>query len=301
MSSSETELAVLFADISGSTRLYEKLGDAEALHAVDRCIKRMERAVEGYRGRIIKTIGDEVMVAFPNADTAFQAAMDMQLRVQDLPPVSGVKLAIRVGFHFGPTIEENNDLFGDTVNTAARMAGLAKAGQIITNAQSLAGVSPLLRASTRDVDRLPVKGKAEEIQIVEVLWQESEELTMKAPSIDPGQAQPSAVVRLCVRHRGKAYLLDDKAATLNFGRGEESDIIIEDRKASRSHARIERRRDKYVLIDQSTNGTFVTIASEAEVFLRREEVVLRSKGLIAFGHSAASNSSDLEVVEFEYL
>jgi len=299
MSATETELAVLFADISGSTRLYEKLGDAEALHAVDRCIKRMERTVEGYQGRIIKTIGDELMVAFPNADSAFQAAVDMQQRVQDLPPVSGVKLAIRVGFHFGPTLEENNDLFGDTVNTAARMAGLAKAGQIISNAGSLADVSPLLLASTRDLDRLPVKGKAEEIQIVEVLWQESEDLTMKAPSIDPTQPIPG-VVRLCVRHHGKAYLLDDKAASLTLGRGTESDVIIEDRKASRSHAKIERRRDKYVLIDQSTNGTFVSIEGEAEVFLRREEMVLRHKGIIAFGHSSAS-SNDVELAEFEYL
>jgi len=300
MSASEHELAVLFADISGSTRLYEKLGDAEALHAVDRCIKRMERTVEGYQGRIIKTIGDELMVSFPSADAAFQAAVDMQQRVLDLPPVSGVKLAIRVGFHFGPVIEENNDLFGDSVNTAARMAGLAKAGQIITNAQSLESISPLLRASTRDIDRLPVKGKAEEMHIVEVLWQESEELTMKAPSIDTGAAPVSTVVRLCVRHRGKAYLLDDKASSLTLGRGNDCDVIIDDRKASRSHAKIERRRDKYVLIDQSTNGTFVAVEGEAEVFLRREEVVLRNKGLIAFGHSGAS-SNDVEVAQFEYL
>ncbi|HET7776000.1 MAG TPA: FHA domain-containing protein, partial [Azospira sp.] len=184
--------------------------------------------------------------------------------------------------------------------TAARMAGLAKAGQIITNAQSLGTVSPLLLQSTRDVDRLPVKGKAEEMQIVEVLWQETEELTMKAPSLDPTMPQPN-VVRLCVRHRGKAYLLDDKTASLTLGRGTESDILIEDRKASRSHAKIERRRDKYVLIDQSTNGTFVAVEGEAEVFLRREEVPLRNKGLIAFGHSAASGGDNLEVVQFEYL
>lgn len=300
MSSTESELAVLFADISGSTRLYEKLGDTEALYAVDRCIKRMERAVEGYQGRIIKTIGDELMVAFPTAEAAFQAAMDMQQRVLDLPPASGVKLNIRVGFHFGPAIEENNDLFGDTVNTAARMAGLAKAGQIITNAQSLATVSPLLRASTRDVDRLPVKGKSEEMQIVEVLWQESEELTMKAPSIEPTQPLRS-VIRLCVRHHGKAYLLDDKTSTLTFGRGGENDVVIDDRKASRSHAKIERRRDKYVLVDQSTNGTFVAFEGEAEVFLRREEIVLRNKGLVAFGHTAASGNAEMEVAQFEYL
>ena len=85
MSGKEKELSVLFADVSGSTRLYEKLGDTEALRAVDRCLKRMERAVEGFRGRIVKNIGDEVMAVFEKADDAFQAATEMQQRITDLP------------------------------------------------------------------------------------------------------------------------------------------------------------------------------------------------------------------------
>lgn len=299
MPNPETELGVLFADISGSTRLYEKLGDAEAHHAVERCIKRMERSVEAYQGRIIKAVGGELMVAFPDADGAFQSAVDMQQRVLDLPPVSGVKLAIRIGFHFGPVVEENKDLLGDTVHTAARMAGLAKASQIITNGPTAERLSPLLRLSTRDMDRLPVKGSAEEMQIIEVVWQETEALGLKAPSLDGTVPLPNEA-RLCVRHRGRAFLLDGASGTLSLGRDSGSDVVIEDRKASRTHARIERRRDQYVLIDKSTNGTFIAMEGEAEVFLRRGEIVLRKKGLIAFGHSVASDS-DVEVAQFEYL
>lgn len=292
----ERKLAVLFADVSGSTKLYEKLGDTEALHAVDRCIKRMERAIEGFRGRLVKTIGDEVMAAFETAEDAFQAAIEMQQRVTDLPPVSGVKLAIRVGFHFGPAIEDNNDIFGDTVNTAARIVGLANSEQVLTSRQTISELPKLLRESTRDLEQLSVKGKAEGVHVFEVLWHETDELTMKASSITSAQ-RPSA--KLCVRYRGRAYLLDEKTPFLALGRDQTNDLIIEDRKASRHHARIERRGDKFFYVDQSTNGSYVGIAGEQETLLRREEMLLRSSGSICFGSSA--NDLLADCARFEHL
>ena len=117
---------VLFADVAGSTKLYDALGDTQAKAMVDECIGIMRAVVAQYGGRVIKTIGDEVMCVLPHADTGVLAGTDMQTRVAALPIVSDVKRAIRVGFPFGPVIEENNDVFGDTVNLAARMAGLDK-------------------------------------------------------------------------------------------------------------------------------------------------------------------------------
>lgn len=292
----ERKLAVLFADVSGSTKLYEKLGDTEALHAVDRCIKRMERAIEGFRGRLVKTIGDEVMATFETAEDAFQAAVEMQQRVTDLPPISGVKLAIRVGFHFGPAIEDNNDIFGDTVNTAARIVGLANSEQILTSQQTVNELPRLLRDSTRDLEQLSVKGKAEGVHVFEVLWHETDELTMKASSITSGP-RPSA--KLCVRYHGRAYLLDEKTPFLTLGRDQGNDLIIEDRKASRHHARIERRGDKFFYVDQSTNGSYVAIAGEQETLLRREEMLLRSTGAICFGSSA--NDPQADCAHFEHM
>jgi len=289
----ERNLCVLFADVSGSTRLYEKLGDKEALHAVERCINRMSRTTEQYHGRVVKTIGDEVMSAFDSAEAGFQAACEMQLRIDDLPPLRGVKLAIRIGFHYGSAIEENNDIFGDTVNTAARMAGFAKAGQIITNAATLEALPQLLRQSTRDIDALSVKGKAEDMRVFEVIWQESDELTMKSAGIAP----PSPAALLTVRHDSLEWVLSVNNSLLSLGRDSASDVVIADKRASRSHAKIERRRDKFVLIDQSTNGTYVRIDGEAEFALKREEVILRGRGIISFGHAHADGSN--EVVEFQ--
>jgi adenylate cyclase len=299
MGKKEKIQSVLFSDVSGSTRLYEKLGDTEALRAVDRCLKRMERAVEGFRGRIVKNIGDEVMAVFDSADDAFQAATEMQQRITDLPPVSGVKLAIRVGFHHGSVIEEGGDVFGDSVNTAARLAGLAKAGQVLISGQTQAMLSSLLQLATRDLDQMSVKGKAEDLHVFEVIWQESEELTMKAVSIRPAAVKGGHGVRLCVRYAGAVIILDEKKSSMNMGRDAECDITVRDRRASRHHAKIERRGEKFVLSDQSTNGTFVTVANELELFLRREEIVLRGNGVICF--SASASSPDADCAEYEHI
>lgn len=301
MSGNERELAVLFADVSGSTRLYEKLGDTEALRAVERCIKRMERAVDAFRGKVVKTIGDEVMAVFESAEEAFQSAGEMQQRITDLPPVSGVKLAIRLGFHFGPVIEDKGDYFGDTVNTAARLAGLAKAGQALTSGETVALLPELLQCSTRDLDQMSVKGKAEELHVFEVLWQEGEELTMKAPSIRAAGKGAAAVpnVRLCVRYAGEVMVLDEKRPGLSMGRDAACDLVIRDRRASRNHGKIERRGDKYVLVDISTNGTYVQLKGEAEFLLRREELVLRGSGRISFASPGDADGAD--IAEFETL
>ncbi|MFA7292142.1 MAG: adenylate/guanylate cyclase domain-containing protein [Rhodocyclaceae bacterium] len=301
MSGKEREISVLFADVSGSTRLYEKLGDTEALYAVDRCIKRMERAVEAFRGRVVKTIGDEVMAVFDTAEAAFQSASEMQQRITDLPPVSGVKLAIRLGFHHGPVIEEKGDFFGDTVNTAARLAGLAKAGQALTSGETVAKLPELLQISTRDLDQMSVKGKAEGLHVFEVLWQEGEELTMKAPSIHAAgkAAAASPAARLCIRYAGEVMVLDDKRNTLMLGRDASCDLVIRDRRASRNHGKVERRGDKFVLSDISTNGTYVVFNGEPEYFLRREDLVLRGSGRISF--AASSESENADIAEFEYL
>ncbi|MBI2308247.1 MAG: FHA domain-containing protein [Rhodocyclales bacterium] len=288
---------MLFADVSGSTRLYEKLGDTEALHAVDRCIKRMERSVEGFRGRIVKTIGDEVMAVFESAEDAFHAASDMQQRVTDLPPVSGVKLAIRLGFHHGSVIEEKGDYFGDTVNTAARLAGLAKAGQALTSGDTVARLPELLQLSTRDLEQMSVKGKVEGLHVFEVLWHDGEELTTLTPSLNTkaGAGGP----RLCLRYAGKVIVVDDKNPGVALGRDAGCELVIRDRRASRNHGKIERRGDKFVLSDISTNGTYVTFSGEPEFFLRREELVLHGSGKISFAASAASEGAD--IAEFEHL
>ena len=165
MSDASSDLAVLFADVSGSTKLYESLGDQEALATIGRCVALMSSVCVGHGGRVVKTIGDEVMVVFASADKAAEAAAEMQSRISEHAPVGGSRLAIRVGFHLGPAIETAGDVFGDSVNVASRMAALAKREQIILSSHTVAALAPWLRARVREVDKLSVKGKSQDIGI----------------------------------------------------------------------------------------------------------------------------------------
>ena len=285
-------LAVMFADISGSTMLYDTLGDVQAKSMIDECIVLMRNIVGRYGGRVIKTIGDEVMCVLPDADSACIAATDMQLKICALPVVSGIQRALRVGFHVGAVIEEDNDVFGDTVNLAARMVKLAKSMQIMTTGSTVARLSPLLGASTRLIAALSVKGKGDDVDVCEIIWQGSEEQTMMTQSLQPA-FKP---VQLRLLHAGQEFFLEQVNTGIDLGRDLGCQIVVTDRMASRQHARIERRRDKFFLIDQSTNGTFVAVPGEPEIILRREEVMLRGTGRIAFGHSVGRSGD--EVVDF---
>ena len=288
MSQADTELAVLFADVSGSTRLYEKLGNAQALVAVARCLDLVRAVCEGRGGRVVKTIGDEAMTVFRSVDDTAEAAAEVQAKLAELAPVGGTRLAMRIGFHFGPAIEAEGDVFGDCVNVAARLVALAKASQVITSSETVAALSPWLRSRFRELDSLTVKGKAQDVRICELLWQESaDELTALATR---PKSQPA---KMWLRLGEREIELTESQDALTLGRDLQCDVVIGDKMASRMHARIERRRDKFVLVDQSSNGTYVTVEGEKEILVRREELVLRGRGEISFGHAAQAGAAEV--------
>ena len=282
MSRKAANLSTVFADISGSTRLYETLGDSVARELVSECLDLMTEHITRHGGIVIKTIGDEIMCTFPTAEAAVEASMGMQEGVtEDLPdrnPNTPSTLTIRVGLHYGPAILEGGDVFGDAVNVAARMAGLAKGGQIITTQGTVAELSPVLRSSTRHLDRISVKGKQEDIDIFEVIWQ-AEDVTRMATGLLKTQAK-NATLKLSYHER--SLQLDQDMEPFTLGRGKKVDMVVNDTMASREHARIECRRGKFILTDISTNGTYVQ-TPDGPSYLRREDLVLTGEGRIALG------------------
>ena len=294
---------LLFADVAGSTRLYERLGDQNALRAVELCLQTAARALAQYRGRVVKTIGDEIMAVFPSAGEGLLAACEIQQQLHALPSIGGEALAIRVGCHWGPVIEEAGDFFGDTVNTAARLGALAKAGQVLTSADTLAAVAELLRLRSRVLEPLALKGKQEPLAIVELLWQGSEEnMTLLAES---PRGRPAQALVLSLRHGERRWLLNGEKPSLSLGRDAGSELVIADGRASRSHARIELRQQHFVLVDCSTNGTYVvtSVGNGAGgdghgILLRREETVLHGSGRLSFGQPWQAG---VECVEFQVL
>ncbi len=292
MSPTNANLAILFADVSGSTRLYETLGDAEARTIVERCLAIVADVCKEQGGQVIKTIGDEMMTTYSTADHAARAACDVQTRIAALRTESGTTVSMHLGFHYGPVITNAGDVYGDAVNIAARMTELASGGQIITTAQTVAELSVPVRAGTRDLDSLTIKGKQKDVAIYELLWQETaDELT----ALSPRRVARPQRVRLV--HGSRMIELGESTGIFALGRDAANDLVIVDRMASRMHARIERRRDNFVLVDHSSNGTYVRVEGEAEMMLRREEWRLRGHGYCSFGHPHEQDPT--EVLEFQ--
>ena len=296
MTEQKSSMAVLFADVSDSTRLYEALGDTVAFGSVREVIALLKGIAEACEGRVVKTIGDGLMCAFPSADCAARAAGEMHRQIVSRPPMaSGKQLTIRVGFHFGPVIRDGEDVFGDSVNVAARMAGLALSGQALTDASTVAALSDPLREATRQINALPVKGKAEEVEVHELLWQASSDRTViPGRTVAEPAPGPRGGPRIRLTHQGKETPYTD---TVYFGRvAAGNHVVVADPMASRRHAKLELRAGKFVLVDQSSNGTFVVLGNNAELQLKREELILYSSGRFAFGHSTADPGA--EVIEF---
>lgn len=284
---------VLFADVSGSTKLYEVVGDRAAYAAIELCVKLFSALTEQHGGRVIKTIGDEVMAIFPDASPAARAAVDIQLGVAQMAPVDKVRLGVRVGMHAGPVVQRDGDVFGDTVNLAARLTEMASKGQIIMSLETAEHLEPMQRLDCRNLYEIAVKGKEKPVAICELLWTDSDDATMVAEGrASQGRAE-SRGLRLVYKTR--VVQMSQQQPSIVMGRDATVDLVVPDRMASRTHCTIERRQDKYFIVDRSANGTFITMDGDREVVLRREEAMLRNHGFIALGQPRASAT---EVVEF---
>jgi len=281
---------VLFADVSGSTKLYDTIGDAAAHDAIELCLKLFSALTEQHGGRVIKTIGDEVMAVFPEASKAGAAARDIQLGINEMAPVGKVRLGVRIGMHQGPVVEKAGDLFGDTVNLAARLTEMASRGQIITSLDTVNLLTPLQKMDCRQLYTIPVKGKEREVPICELMWTDTDDATQvvaQRASTDAGNA-------LRLVYRSRVVTLGDDKKSVVLGRDNTADLVIPDRMASRAHCEIEKRQDKFVLADRSANGTYLSIDGDREIVLRREEAMLRGHGFIALGQSRATATEFVE-------
>jgi len=171
MTTRETDtLAILFADIARSTNLYETLGDKAAQDFIGSCLSLMSRITVQHHGTVIKTIGDEIMCTFPSADDAVEGGTHMHLALEEMP-LSGKcdqpPPNIYVGIHWGPVIRVDNDVFGDAVNVAARMAALSKQRQIITTEQTIKALGMEHQGAVRCIDKTIIKGKSGKVDIYE--------------------------------------------------------------------------------------------------------------------------------------
>lgn len=289
--------AVLFVDISGSSQLYVDLGDAHASERVRACLGLLQRVVEANSGRLIKAIGDGLMCDFADVDQALQAAQEMHVSIADSSDDASLS-GIHVGCHYGPVIESEGDLYGDTVNVAARVAGVARAGQIIVTQETVAQLSGDRRQQVRALSDVSVKGRLDALTVLEYLWRPQGDLTRPHRTVRSrgGPAAGSKSARLRLVFRDREVWLHRPASAITLGRDSACDLEIQDPGASRQHATIAIRGDKVVIVDHSSNGTYVAWDEESETWLRREEMILPPRGRISLGRS--TRAPHATIVEF---
>ncbi len=289
-----TPTTILFADVSGSTKLFEMRGDVIARGLIATVLQSLGEIAKRHGGRTVKTIGDEIMCVFPGAVNGLLASVDMQKRVAHDPAFMKENLAIRIGLHHGEALHEaDGDVYGDAVNTAARMASLAKREQIVTT-QTTAQATPPGAVRTRGLGTARVSGKLQPIEIVDIIWQEdTSNVTTVQRAIRLDNLPTVAQQRLVLRYRGKQIELTPTSPPYNMGRDASCGQTIDAEWVSRTHATIEFKRGYFMLTDRSTNGTWVKLGNDDELRLHRDEIHLRKTGIISLGQATAANKEDL--------
>ena len=168
------EVTVLFSDLVAITTFFDTYGDIAGRKRIRVHNELLFPVITGLRGRIIKTIGDAIMAVFEEAVDAVAAAAAMQSALRDFNAAQANKrdeLAVRIGLHTGEAIVERNDVFGDTVNVAARVCSKAQGEQILLTAATQHALqrSAEPRVATRSLGRMALKGKRDPFELFEVI------------------------------------------------------------------------------------------------------------------------------------
>lgn len=279
------ECTVLFSDVVDSTQLYERVGNASAFRLVDRSLRLVKNVIESKNGTVVKHTGDGLLAIFKKADNAAEAVISMHNQLRELSPVNGQRLAMRTGFHFGTVIKSSNDIFGEAVNFAARLTELSSPGRAVTSAETVQQMSGEWREQMTPLPPRILRGTSKPTELFELRCESLGDVTVvRNTAFD---LYGNAELRLYLHDQ--SLILNEEKPIARIGRDLLSDLHVGDTRASRRHAEIELRGDKFVLVDRSSNGTYIAIDSETEFFLRREEAVLHGKGHFALGDICANN------------
>jgi len=231
------------------------------------------------------------MCVFRRADDAVTAAREMQSIVEAKRPAKH-PVQIHIGLHFGQVLVEDGDVYGDTVNAAAYLTAVAAADQILTTAATESNLSPELKSNVRPVFKAVLKGSVEESTVYQVLWQQDlatlTDINMRSHKIIPGDEGS-----LLISHHNLKLRMDQGRPNLVIGRGEDCDLVLREKLASRKHVSIRLLRTHFYLLDHSLNGTFVTLESGEEVHVLRGELLLDGAGRITLGRSIHEGASEI--------
>lgn len=288
MTQTSSSAAVLFVNICNSLWLYEYLDDRAVRTKIGQCNTLLEDITRRHGGDVVKSVGENITCCFPAAANALEAAMSMQQEMSALAARDSDALHTKIGLHFGEAVRNGGNILGDALNVATRMVEQAASDQIVTTQRTVDSLPPELRTNIRFLRQTTVEDSCDDKLIFEVIW-EIEEAVTRMP---PAQRMRSGYANtLTLRHAGQELTLAAQLPSTLVGRDKSCGIVVSDPLASRNHAKIELRDDKFILLDQSTNGTYLNQGGKS-IFLHGEERPLTGSGFFSMGHEVTSNSPD---------
>jgi adenylate cyclase len=295
---SDNEVTIMFADIVSSTRLYEILGDEVAEKLVTTTLRQLSEVAGRSAGETIKTGGDDVLCRFASVEDAMQAAKNMHLYLADkTAPSKDYKISIRIGAHKGPVIESDGDLYGDAVNLAARVSKLARGGKTLISGYTYGQLSAASQKRCRHFSTTTVKGKEQPVDVYDVIWEQTDELTRIV-----GNTSSRGIQSVLTLHYDDNVikLSADTITNVSIGRGQDCDLSVPSQQASRQHCKIQCNRGKFVFIDNSANGSYIS-HNNTEIFFHQEQVPLLGEGSISLGEQSADNTDYMLHYSIEHI
>jgi len=267
-----TDLAmVAFIDVVDSVGLYARMGDVDAHAQIDDTLAAVERYVHRYGGRVVKRNGDALLVCFVDVAAGVRCLADA---------ISNTTLPLRAGAHYGAILERDADVFGDTVNKAARLAALARGGEVLLGEDLVNTLLGKLRTCCRRVDKRRLKGDVDRQVLYRFDWQAEEDVTRVNTALSITTIGERSALLL---DTGDSAVLLKSEDRCRIGRDPSCDLVVDDPHVSRFHATLEWHRGRFVLHDHSTNGSYVHPAELDEtIFIRREQLPLTGAGSILF-------------------
>ncbi len=290
-SQTTVQTTVVFADLMGSTSLFEATGNARATLAVTRLTQWICEVFVDHGGHIVKTLGDGVLATFTREADAIEAVVSLQRRHQKElgNPSKAMSMPIRVGVASGEVELVAGDCYGDAVNVAARLSDLSGANQIWATNSTLTNTEELAGVRFRPLGPIAIRGRAEPCVVSQIEWKTDEATDFLTMQGDIDTMMPKSAADAL---GGEIQLtwLDTKATfrafdlPIHIGRVRNVEFTVNDPRVSREHARIAWRNGSVVLMDVSTYGCWVRFnGAGADLTLRRDECVLHGRGEIALG------------------
>jgi len=278
------KLAILYADVSGSTHIYEKYGDVIARKNIETCISILSDVAESLDGNVVKTIGDEAMCQFQNPVNAAMAATAMHEALQlasEQGKFSIGEVHVKIGWHYGSVRYRGKEIIGEAPMIAQQIINLAKMDEILTSSQSIDAIPEELKYDARFINSVEADAWDGELKVYGLPWEEDEEVTRigKATSTEDDATHKA----LLLDYGGKQIRLDSEHTHCRVGRGDKNDLCVDGKFTSKSHAEIIFRHGLFHLQDNSTNGTAIYFANGRNIRLHREEELLADHGTIYFG------------------